>query len=323
MIFMDIYYKIFLGDSNMKKCVVIYNPNSGKIPREKILPKFEKILKEYGYESEMYLTERRLHTTEIVESLSDDISLVISVGGDGTFNESMTGNFKREKRLVLAHIPVGTTNDIGTMFGYGKDMINNLKLTLEGKIQKIDICLINDKPFIYSAGFGKFMNIPYETPRELKKKIGPLAYLTEGAKSLASKTKLYDITYEIDGIESRGLFSFFLITSANRVAGINNFYKDIKLDDDKFEVLMCNMTNKVDILKSLYYLTMYDATRVPGLYFHKTNNLKVKFNNPLDKAWCIDGEELTPIKNKYEIKIQNGVEILMPTKNVKKLFIKK
>jgi len=167
------------------------------------------------------------------------------------------------------------------------------------------------------------MNIPYETSRELKKKIGHLAYLTEGAKSLTSKTKLYDITYEIDGVKTRGLFSFFLITSANRVAGINNFYKDVKLDDDKFEVLMCNMTTKVDIIKSLYFLTMYDATKVPGFYFQKTNNLKIKFNNPLDKPWCIDGEELNPIEDEYNINIQKGVEILMPIKNVEKLFIKK
>ena len=307
----------------MKKCVVIYNPNSGKKEVDKLLPKFESELNKYGYTGEIISTSHKGHATEIVESLDSSIDLVISIGGDGTFNESMTGNFKRKERLVLSHIPVGTTNDIGTMFGYGKNVLSNLRLTLEGKIQKIDICMINNRPFIYSAGFGKFMNIPYETPRELKKKIGHLAYLTEGAKSLTSKTKLYDVTYEMDGIKTRGLFSFFIITSANRIAGINNFYKDVKLDDNKFEVLMCNMTTKVDIIRSLYFLTMYDATRVPGFYFHKTDNLKIKFNTPLDKAWCIDGEELEPIDDSYEIKIQRNVEILMPTKNVDKLFVNK
>ena len=169
--------------------------------------------------------------------------------------------------------------------------------------------------------FGKFMNIPYETSRDLKKKIGYLAYLAEGAKSFNNKTKLYDITYEIDGVKNRGLYSFFIITSANRIAGIKNFYKDVKLDDDNFEVLMCNMTTKLDIIKSLYFVTMYDATKVPGFYFHKTNNLKIKFNTPLDKAWCIDGEELLPIENEYEIKIETNIKILMTIKNVKELFI--
>lgn len=307
----------------MKKCVVIYNPNSGKFSKEKMLPKFREMLASYNYVTEIFQTEYKGHTTDIVENLHDDIDLVISIGGDGTFNESMTGNFKRKKRLVLAHIPVGTTNDIGTMFGYGKSMLNNLKLTLEGEIQNIDICLINNRPFIYSAGFGKFMNIPYDTPRELKKRIGYLAYLTEGAKTLKGKTKLYDITYEMDGITSRGLYSFFIITSANRIAGINNFYKDVKLDDNKFEVLMCSITEPIDIVKCLYYLTVHDATRVPGISFYKTDKLKIKFNNQLDKAWCIDGEELESIPDEYTITIENNVKIMMPVKNVSKLFINK
>ena len=307
----------------MKKCVLIYNPNSGLISRGNSLNKLKKMINDYDYLCEVFLTDHKGHITEIVSSLPDDIDLVISIGGDGTFNEAMTGNFERKKKLVLAHLPSGTTNDIATMFGYGKSLTNNLKLTLEGKIQNVDICTINNKPFIYSAGFGKFMNIPYDTPRSLKKRIGYLAYLTEGAKSLNEKTELYDITYEIDGITSRGLYSFFIITSANRIAGIKNFYKDVKLDDDRFEVLTCNVTNKLDVIKVLYSLTKYDATRVPGFNFYKTNNIKITFNTPLKKAWCIDGEELTPIDNSYEIKIVNNIKILMPIKNIDKLFINK
>ena len=307
----------------MKKCVLIYNPNSGLISRGNSLNKLKKMINDYDYSCEVFLTDHKGHITEIVSSLPDEIDLVISIGGDGTFNEAMTGNFERKKKLVLAHLPSGTTNDIATMFGYGKSLTNNLKLTLEGKIQNVDICTINNKPFIYSAGFGKFMNIPYDTPRSLKKRIGYLAYLTEGAKSLNKKTELYDITYEIDGITSRGLYSFFIITSANRIAGIKNFYKDVKLDDDRFEVLTCNVTNKLDVIKVLYSLTKYDATRVPGFNFYKTNNIKITFNTPLKKAWCIDGEELTPIDNSYEIKIVNNIKILMPIKNIDKLFINK
>lgn len=305
----------------MKKCVLIYNPNSGLITRKNMMSRLVKLINDYGYDCEYFVTEYKNHAMEIVKSLPNTTSLVISIGGDGTFNETMTGNFERENKLLLAHLPSGTTNDIATMFGYGKSLINNLKLTLEGKIVDIDICVINDKPFIYSAGFGKFMNIPYETPRDLKKRIGYLAYLAEGAKSLNEKTELYDITYEIDGITSRGLYSFLIITSANRIAGINNFYKDVKLDDDKFEVIMCNVTNKLDIIKDLYLLTKYDATRVVGFNFHRTNNLKITFNTPLKKSWCIDGEELKSNSNSYEIKIRNNVKILMPVKNIDKLFI--
>ena len=304
----------------MKKCLVVYNPNSGKYNKEVTLPKIEKILNEYDYSVIIEKTKYKGDATSIVANI-DKCDLVVSIGGDGTFNEVMTGNFMRKDRIVLCHLPAGTTNDVGAMLGYGKNMLNNLKLALNGKVKRIDICTINDKPFVYSAGFGKFMNIPYETPRELKKRIGHLAYIREGARDFFRKVKLYDITYEVDNEKYRGLFSFALITNANRVAGINNFYKDIKLDDNKFEVLLCNITKLKDIIKTLYFFALYDASKIPGFYFYQTDNIKIKFNSPLKKPLCIDGESFDDMSGSYNIKIDHDVYVLMPSKNINNLFV--
>ena len=306
----------------MKKCLVVYNPNSGKYNKEVTLPKIEKILNEYDYSVIIEKTKYKGDATSIVANI-DKCDLVVSIGGDGTFNEVMTGNFMRKDRIVLCHLPSGTTNDVGAMWGYGKNMLNNLKLALNGKVKRIDICTINDKPFVYSAGFGKFMNIPYETPRELKKRIGHLAYIREGARDFFRKVKLYDITYEVDNEKYRGLFSFVLITNANRVAGINNFYKDIKLDDNKFEVLLCNITKLKDIVKTLYFFALYDASKIPGFYFYQTDNIKIKFNSPLKKPLCIDGESFDDMSGSYNIKIDHNVYVLMPKKNINSLFVEK
>ena len=306
----------------MKKCLVVYNPNSGKYNKEVTLPKIEKILNEYDYSVIIEKTKYKGDATSIVANI-DKCDLVVSIGGDGIFNEVMTGNFMRKDRIVLCHLPSGTTNDVGAMWGYGKNMLNNLKLALNGKVKRIDICTINDKPFVYSAGFGKFMNIPYETPRELKKRIGHLAYIREGARDFFRKVKLYDITYEVDNEKYRGLFSFALITNANRVAGINNFYKDIKLDDNKFEVLLCNITKLKDIVKTLYFFALYDASKIPGFYFYQTDNIKIKFNSPLKKPLCIDGESFDDMSGSYNIKIDHNVYVLMPKKNINSLFVEK
>lgn len=307
----------------MKTCVVIYNPNSGKKSKNIFLKHYKQIIEQYDYEVITYITKYHGHATEIVENL-EDVDLVISVGGDGTFNEVMTGNFKRENKLLLAHIPLGTTNDIGSMFGYTKNPINNLKLIMNnGIVKAIDICTINGDPFVYVAGFGKFMNVPYETSRDLKKKYGYLAYILQGAKSFHAKTNLYDITYEIDGEIYRGLYSFMIASNANRIAGVNNFFKDIKLDDDRFEVLFCNLSTKKDIIKSLYYLKMHDITKVPGFYFHKTDNLKITFNDVARKKWCIDGEKYEASTNTFVIKVVPGIKLLIPNKKIDTLFVNK
>ncbi|MBE6159806.1 MAG: YegS/Rv2252/BmrU family lipid kinase [Lactobacillales bacterium] len=304
----------------MKKCVVIYNPNSGKGINEKTLFKIEKILNEFGYVGEIYKSEYKGHTTNIVENLTQT-DLVISIGGDGTFNETMTGNFKRKRKLLIAHIPVGTANDIGAMYGYGKNITRNLRLLLNGTVKNIDICTINDQPFTYSAGFGKFVNISYDTPRELKRKYGYFAYLIEALKDFNGPTKLYDITYKIDDKIINGKYSFMLISNANRIAGIENFYKDIKLDDNTFEVLMCDSTARKDIAKGLYFLKTSDITKAPGFSFYKTNKLTITINSDKEIPWSLDGEKFTSETNTYEIKIVRNVKVLLPLKNIKKLFI--
>lgn len=306
----------------MKRCAIVYNPNSGRKAKFNIMPQFIRMLNKYGYEVDVHYTEYKGHAIEIVKNLPN-VDLVLSIGGDGTFNESITGNYARTNRLVCAHIPVGTTNDIGVMMGYGKNMLNNLKMTLEGVIKNVDICLINNRPFVYVATIGKFAEIPYETPRELKKKFGYLAYITEGVKSFFNKTKLHDVTYEIDGVEYRGLFSFIIVSSANRIAGINNFYKDVKLDDNRFEVLLCNFSKKKDIIRSLYFLTLYDIEKVPGIHFYKTDKLKLHFAEVPRKNWCIDGEMLDDENKNFDITIDRDIKMMLPKKNIDKLFVNK
>ena len=142
----------------MKRCVIIYNPNSKKINNFSFINEFTKILYKNDYECELFLTAYAGHAIKIVEEISA-ADLIISIGGDGTFNEVVTGNLKRKQQLLLAHIPFGTTNDIGAMFGYNGNIIENLKQLLSGSVQNIDLCTINKQPFVYVAGFGKFVNI--------------------------------------------------------------------------------------------------------------------------------------------------------------------
>ena len=306
----------------MKKCAVIVNPTSGKGVALKKIKQIRSVLDEYNYKYQMYITEYVGHAKEIVTNL-EKVDLVISIGGDGTFNEVMQGNFQREDHLLLTHIPFGTANDVGAMYGYTKNIIKNLRMALDGKVKRIDICTINGVPFTYCAAFGKLTNVSYETPKKLKKRFGYLAYLITGLREINNKTKLYNITYTIDNETVIDKYSFFLISNANRIAGINNFYDNIYLDDDQFEVLFCNLTKKKDMIKAILHLSKNDITKAPGFYFHKTNNLKIEFDALPTKGWSIDGEELKDKSLTYEIKIVHNVKVLLPEKRLDKLFLEK
>lgn len=308
----------------MKKCVIIYNPASGKKNKQKENVKiFYDILRKHGYDTEIKYTKKKRDATIIMQNLDDNIDLVISAGGDGTLNEVVTGNLARKKRLTLANLPMGTTNDVGNMYGYTKNnYVKNLEILLEGVKKNIDVCFIDNTPFVYVACLGDYIDMAYNTPRKLKKKYGKLAYIMYALKQLRNKINSYHIRYKIDGKTYEGEYSFFFITNASRVAGFNDVYYDIKLDDNKFEVGFCHVKNKAEMVKYFILLNNMDAKDVPGVTYHQTNNLEIEFLNRPKVSWCIDGEEYKSTKNKFVFRIDRKTKMMLPKENIVKLFKK-
>ena len=306
----------------MKRALVIHNPNSGKRRNVyDILKKSKDLFLKYGFEYNYVATKYKGHAKKIVEEL-ENIDLVISVGGDGTFNEIVSGNMLRDKKIVLSHIPVGTTNDLRSLFGLGKDISKNIEMILSGSDKQIDICMLNNNPFVYVSGFGKFINLSYETSSKSKAKYGYLAYLVSGVKDFFKESYMYDIEYTVNGITKRGKYSLGIISNANRIAGINNFYKDVKLDDNVFEVLFCSIKKRSALLRSLFRLGITDITKVNGVELYRTNKIKIKFFNKLKKPWTIDGEKYQNKDTYYEITINKDIKFRISNLAIKDNCIK-
>ena len=304
----------------MKKCYLIYNPNSGREKSKEIVNDVKKMLEENNYSVIIKYTEYKGHAREIIK-LIDDCDLVIAAGGDGTFNEVVSGNIERSNKLLISHLPIGTTNDVGTMYGYGKNYLTNLKLLLDGVVKNVDVCLINNRPFIYVAGYGNFMDIPYSTPRNLKRKYGRIGYFIHAIKTMPGKLKFSNIKYKIDGKEYDGRYSFIFITNSTRVAGVDGIYQDVKLDDNKFEVLLCNIKSKAEIIKDLILIKNKDIINLDGFEYFRTDNFEIEFEDALGSSWCLDGEEYSTINNNFKFSVNKDCKILLPKKNIEKLFV--
>lgn len=306
----------------MKKCVMIYNSKSGKNKSDNLINKFSEIIKQYGYSLEIIFTKGKGHGSIVMKKLPNDIDLVIAAGGDGTFNEVLTGNLKRDKKLLIAQLPLGTTNDVGTMYGYNKNYIDDLIMLLNGTIKNIDACMINNRPFTYCACLGNFVNVSYDTPRRLKEKYGRIGYIIYGLRELKGKLKVYDIKYTVDKREYRGKYSFIFITNSSRIAGVDNICPDVKLDDNKFEVLFCNIKSKASLIKTLYLFKTKDINEIPNCEYFKTDNLKIEFND-VPESWCLDGEEMKHSRKIFKFNINKEIYMLVPNINIDKLFVNK
>ena len=305
----------------MKKCVLIYNPESGKKRKKLKIELTEKTLNQYGYDVTFIKTLKAGDCMNIVANL-EHVDLVIVAGGDGTLNEAISGNLMRKDKLLISHLPIGTVTDVGRLYGFTKKITKDLNLMLNGVSKNIDVCLINNKPFIYVACFGNFTNISYDTPRRLKKKFGRFGYILYALKSIKEKIKQYNIQYEIDGIEYNGEFSFIFITNTSRVGGVNNIYQDVLLDDNMFEVAFCSVKNKKDLIKTFYNIKTKDINNISNIKYYRTNNVKIIFDNVPNASWCIDGEELKHNNQEFIFSVDKSSNMLIPKVNIKKLFKK-
>ena len=304
----------------MKKCIMIMNPESGKNKKIKTYEEFYDILRKYGYDTEIIFTKAKGDAENIIQALDKNIDLVISAGGDGTLNEIITGNMKRKTKLTIAPLPLGSTNDVGTMYGLNKSILENLEILLKGKAKKVDVCFINNAPFIYVACFGDYVDMAYATPRKLKKHYGKLAYLLYGVRQLRNKIHKYDIKYKVNGQEYEGTYSFIFISNSSRIAGQPDVYYDVKLDDNMFEVALANVKNKADMLRMLVLMTTVDVKNIQGVTYYRTNNLEMEFINKPKTSWCIDGEEYKSDSKKFEFRVEQSMKMLVPKENIKKLF---
>ncbi len=304
----------------MKKCVLIMNPESGKAKNKENIKNIYDILRKYDYDGKIVYTKKKSDATEIVKGLDNSIDLVISCGGDGTLNEVVTGNLQRQQKLTLANLPLGTTNDVGNMYGLNGNIISNLEKLLKGKPKNIDVIKINGVPFVYVACLGDYIDMAYNTPRELKKKYGKIAYILYGLKQLRNKINEYNIKYKVNGESHRGKYSFIFITNSSRVAGMDDIYYDVKLNDNKYEVALAKIDNKKDMLKMLVMIQTRALKDIPGITYYQTDDFEIEFLNPPKTSWCIDGEELKSSKTKFKFEIDRTTTMLMPRENLSKLF---
>lgn len=304
----------------MKKCVIIMNPESGKKKKITSYQNFYDVLRKYGYDTEIILTREKNDAERIMKVLRDDIDLVVSAGGDGTLNEIVSGNMQRKKKLLIAPLPMGSTNDVGNMYGLNRSVFENLEILLQGKPKKIDVCYINDQPFVYVAGFGDYIDMAYETPRKLKKKYGEFAYVLYAIKQFRPRITSHQIKYKIDGKEYEGVYSFIFITNSSRIAGQPDVYYDVKLDDKKFEICLANAKSLKEMIKMMVLATTVDVKTIPNVTYYQTDNLEIEFLSDSKLSWCVDGEEYKVEDNKIKFRLEQSMKMLVPNENINKLF---
>ena len=273
-----------------KKVLFLINPYAGKGEIKNKLVDILDIFAKSGYEVTVHITQNSNEIPDIILKKGHMYDTIISSGGDGTLNESVTGLMRLNKKIPLGYIPSGTVNDFASSLNIPKNMINAAEDIVEGKIFKCDVGEFgDDKYFSYVAAFGAFTDVAYRTPQNIKNVLGKTAYILEGIKSLPSLKK-YNITIKTNNIEITDSFVLGLVTNTFSIAGIkaNSKKMPISMDDGLLEVLLVKAPQSLLDMQSIINDILLRNFSNQSFYRFKTNSLKLIGEEPV--LWTLDGE---------------------------------
>ncbi len=293
----------------------IYNPESGSGKIIKYIDYIENVFLKQGHNFRQCATQVEKDAEKIAEEENCDMLLV--AGGDGTINEVINGIMKRENKPIIAYIPTGTINDVGTMLGIPKNIKRALKLIVNNPlIAKMDVSKINNRHFVYAAATGKFTKSSYDIKRTFKKRYGAISYFLRGSKDLFQS---YNIPVEITHDEGtwRGICSLILLLNGPRVAGFRLNLMKSKLNDGVIEARF--FKNEPGLL-----FRMFGFFVSGGLYDTKKNktirSTKFIIDMPKTFEWNTDGEYAFKGPVKVEV-VPKAIKIVVNPKKHKKYFV--
>ncbi len=144
--------------SGEKRALILLNPEAGHGRARKMANLIPSLAKDLGWVVEQRETRESGHEVEIAaEACRNGWPVIIAVGGDGTVHGAVNGLLSEgETETVLAHVPVGTGNDLAQTVGLNKRKApgQNLRRILEGEIRFFDVGRALDEYFINSVGLG-------------------------------------------------------------------------------------------------------------------------------------------------------------------------
>ena len=112
----------------MKRLLLILNPCSGKKRANRALAEIVSIFNRGGYDVTVYTTAARGDATQVAASRCREFDCVVCAGGDGTFNEVVSGVYAAGSDTPIGYIPAGSTNDFASSMHLSQQVADSTRM---------------------------------------------------------------------------------------------------------------------------------------------------------------------------------------------------
>lgn len=298
----------------MKKLLFVINPYAGMRRAAKMLPEILAVFNRADYDVRVYVTAEAGDAIQAVKEMATEMDLVVCSGGDGTFNETITGLMQADLQIPVGYIPSGSTNDFAASLQIPSDPVEAARQIVEGEPNFYDLGRFGDRYFSYVASFGAFTKASYSTPQSVKNLLGHMAYLLEGMQEL-SQIRKHHLKLTLDGNEVlEDDYIFGAICNSTSVGGIMTLDPNqVDLKDGKFEVLLVRAPKNWQEISECLLALQKQQYNSAMMTFRSASQITVEAEP--DMPWTLDGEkeeghEIVEIHN-----LQQAIQIIQKKEN--------
>ena len=293
----------------MKRLLFIMNPCAGMRKANKVLAEILSLFGSAGYEVTIHMTQSQGDAVHVVKEKASQMDLIVCCGGDGTFNETISGLMASGANTPVGYIPAGSTNDFAESLGLKTaNPLAAAKQIISGTPQPYDVGCFGGRYFTYVASFGAFTKASYATPQNIKNALGHTAYILEGIQELSQLKKLH-VKLEVDEEIVEGDFLFGAISNSTRMGGVLTIDpKQVDMADGLFEVMLVRAPKDLAEIAECIQAVQKQKYNCKMITFRSA--CKVKVFADTNMAWTLDGE-MEPGHEEVEVENLHHAFLLM------------
>lgn len=171
------------------------------------------------------------------QAVEDGATIVAVYGGDGTVVEAAGGLLDCD--VPLAILPGGTANVVAQEMAIPLNLAQACELLVRPhQIRAIDMGEVNDRHFILRVGIGAEAKITEGADRELKDRLGYLAYVWSAAQNLVDvEQSTYYFTVDGESFVMKGV-TCGIVNSGHMGIGNLHIVPNIYMDDGLLDLIV-------------------------------------------------------------------------------------
>ena len=290
---------------------LIFNPVAGQGNPDQDLALIRRVLEPQVQLNVIFTNAEEDPADQAKVAIADGADLIIASGGDGTI--SAVAGSVIHTGIPLGVIPRGTANAFAVAMGIPTDIQAACETILANTPCVVDAARCNDTPYILLAGIGFEAEMVDRADRELKNRLGVLAYLFAGVQQFQEQTA-FDAVIEIEGEPINVQTGTITVANAAPTTSVlAQGFGQVIVDDGLLDVTIATPENRFQGFNALTSLFASALVNIPtqreDIIRLRTHKLKIT-TNPIQKV-VIDGEIVSPEVLEFEC-LSKSLTVLAP-----------